>query len=312
MNALRQVLVLALAMSLAPACAQARRTSPSATIPFTFVDNRMMVECRVNGKGPFAFVVDTGSPVIAITPEVAHDAGVASASNAQIGGAGNRTVNAGEGRAATLTIGALSLSNLDANIIDLSEIRTKLHFPHFDGIVGYPILKQFAVFVDADAGTIAFDTAAPNVPAAAVSTAFAGVMPRIAARVDGVATTVMVDTGDRSSMTFFGPFARAHGYYERPAIARNVVTGYGIGGPVYGDVFTLPHLDVLGANLIAITARASRQTGGAFATSTADAGSIGEGVLKRFNIVYDYPHDRMIAWPSRYYDVPDTFVPLSE
>jgi uncharacterized protein len=290
-------------------CAHAPCASQSATVPFTFVDNRMMVECTVNGKGPFVFAVDTGSPVIAITPEVARAAGVSSGSSSQIGGAGNGTVAAGEGRLASIALGSLSFSNMDANIIDLSEIRTKLGFPHFDGIVGYPILKQFAVFVNVDAGTMAFDAAVPSVPPAAVSTAFSGVLPRIAARVDGVATTVVVDTGDRSSMTLFGPFARAHGYYERPAIAHNIVTGYGIGGPVYGDVFTLSHLDVLGAKLTAIAARASRQTGGIFATSTSDAGSIGEGVLKRFNIVYDYPHGRMIAWPSRYYSVPDRFVP---
>jgi hypothetical protein len=304
MSTFGAILVLALTMSLAPGAAK------SATVPFTFVDNRMMVECTVNGKGPFVFVVDTGSPVIAVTPEVARAAGVSSASSSQIGGAGNGTVTAGEGRLASLELGSLSFSNVDANIIDLSEIQTKLGFAHFDGIVGYPILKQFVVFVDADAGTIAFDTTAPPAPAAAVSTPFTGVLPRIPARVDGVATTVVVDTGDRSSLTLFGPFARAHGYYQRPAIARDIVTGYGIGGPVYGDVFTLPQLDVLGAKLTAITTRASRQTGGVFATSTADAGSIGEGVLKRFNIVYDYPHGHLIAWPSRYYAVPDKFVPL--
>lgn len=31
----------------------------------------------------------------------------------------------------------------DADGLDLSEIRTELHFPHLDGIIGYPVLKQF-------------------------------------------------------------------------------------------------------------------------------------------------------------------------
>ena len=53
--------------------------------------------------------------------------------------------------------------------------------------------------------------------------------------------------------------------------------------------------------------RASRQTAGAF-TSTEDGGSIGEGVLKRFNMVYDYPNGRMVAWPSKYRNEPDAFV----
>jgi hypothetical protein len=31
--------------------------------------------------------------------------------------------------------------------------------------------------------------------------------------------------------------------------------------------------------------------------------------LKRFNIVYDYPRDNIIAWPSKYFTTPDAFVP---
>jgi len=81
-----------------------------------------------------------------------------------------------------------------------------------------------------------------------------------------------------------------------------------LGGPVYGDVFTLPALDVFGAHLTDVVTRASRQTGGVFA-SAADSASIGTGVLKRFNIVYDYPHETIVAWPSKYFTAADTFVP---
>jgi hypothetical protein len=85
------------------------------------------------------------------------------------------------------------------------------------------------------------------------------------------------------------------------------VTGYGLGGPVYGDVFTLPSLDVLGAHLGGVITRASLQTGGAFTTSD-QGGSIGDGVLKRFNIVYDYLNGRIVAWPSKYYSAPNPFI----
>jgi hypothetical protein len=85
-------------------------------------------------------------------------------------------------------------------------------------------------------------------------------------------------------------------------------SGYGIGGPVYGDVFTLPSVDIFGTRLKDVVTRASRQTGGVFA-SNEQGGSIGEGVLKKFNIVYDYPRGQIIAWPNKYFDVSDRFVP---
>ncbi|MFZ0575433.1 MAG: hypothetical protein WA304_01810 [Candidatus Cybelea sp.] len=103
-------------------------------------------------------------------------------------------------------------------------------------------------------------------------------------------------------MTLFGPFAKRNGFFGRYPSTVNIVTGYGLGGPVYADVFTLPSLDVFGVHLTNVVARASRQTGGVFA-STAYGASIGTGVLKRFNIVYDDPRNTIVT-------TPDTFVPL--
>jgi hypothetical protein len=291
------------------AVAPVRGQDAATAVPFTFVDNRMMIECTIDGKGPFVMALDTGSSGNVITPETAQRIGATVAANGTTYGAGEGTVKNGSAKLATLEIGSRAFRNLDASVIDLTEIRTKLKFPHFDGIVGYPILKQFATFVDVDAGTISFETRPPEVPDGVdvTTTAFTGTLPRIAAKIDGIPTTVIVDTGDRSSITLFGPFAKAHGFYGRYPSKSNIVTGYGVGGPVYGDVFTLPSLDVLGAHLNNVVARASRQTAGAF-TSAEDGGSIGEGVLKRFNIVYDYPNGRMIAWPSKQRNVPDAFV----
>jgi predicted aspartyl protease len=308
MNVSRALALAALA-GLAVAAPVRGQDAAIATVPFTFVDNRMMIECTIDGKGPFVMALDTGSSGTVITPETAQRIGVAVAENGTTYGAGEGTVKNGATKLAKLELGSRTFRNLDASVLDLTEIRTKLKFPHFDGIIGYPILKRFATFVDVDAGTISFEAVTPEVPGGveATTTAFTGTLPRIAAKIDGIATTVMVDTGDRSSLTLFGPFAKAHGFYGRYASQPNIVTGYGVGGPVYGDVFTLPSLDVLGAHLENVVARASRQSAGAF-TSAEDGGSIGEGVLKRFNIIYDYPNGRMIAWPSNQRNVPDTFV----
>jgi hypothetical protein len=301
----------ALAAALLAVAAMPARGQSSAgvTVPFVFVDNRMTIECTIDGKGPFVMIVDTGSSGDAITPETARRLGIATQDAGTTYGAGERSVKRGRAKLATLSLGALTFKDADASVIDLSEIRTKLGFPHLDGIIGYPVLRQFATYVDVDAGTLTFASAPPAAPAGVepTTTAFTGEIPEIAATIDGIATKAIVDTGDRSSLTLFGPFAKAHGFYGRYPSQTNVVTGYGVGGPVYGDVFTIPSLDALGAHLTNVVTRASRQSAGAF-TSAADGGSIGEGVLKRFNIVYDYPHGKMIAWPSKYRATPDAFV----
>jgi hypothetical protein len=289
----------------------AASAAPSAgqtTIPFTYVDNRIVVECEIDGQGPFAMILDTGSPSIALTPETAAKLAVAVRDAGTVTGAGNNAAKNGRAAIASLSLGSLTFKNLHADVLDLTEIRTKLHFPRLDGIVGYPVLRQFATFVDADDETITFSRKRPTAPPNAIMTRFEGVLPEIRAVIDGIPGKVLVDSGDRSSLTLFGPFAKSNGFFGRYPSRENIVTGYGLGGPVYADVFTLPRLDVFGAHLVDVVTRASRQTGGVFA-STADSASIGTGVLERFNIVYDYPHDTIVAWPSKYFKTQDTFVP---
>src|SRR5665811_312478 len=77
----------------------------SATVPFTYVDNRMMIDCMINGKGSFVMVIDTGSPGIAITPETAKLVAVAVRDAGTVTGAGNNSVRNGEATLRVLSIG---------------------------------------------------------------------------------------------------------------------------------------------------------------------------------------------------------------
>lgn len=280
----------------------------SVSTPFTYFDNRMLVDCTINGHGPFHMIVDTGSPTITVTPETAKRLGVPVRDAGQVSGAGNKSIEMGNAKLQTVAIGGLTFRNVSSDVIDLSEIRQKFHFPYLDGIIGYPVLKDYDTFVNVDTGTISFSKTLPTLPANATKTTFQGVLPVIHARIDGIPTSVLVDSGDRSSATLFGPFARKHAFYDRFPSKKNIITGYGIGGAIYADVFTLPSLDVFDTRLGNVVTRASRQTGGGFASS-ALGGSIGTGVLRRFNIVYDYRHDLIVAWPSKLFRIPDAFKP---
>lgn len=266
-----------------------------------------MLHCTIDGRGPFTVILDTGAPDISIAPETARTLGVKTRDNGTVTGAGERAVKYASATLATVALGDLTLRDVNAGVIDLSQIRSKFHFARLDGIIGYPLLARYVTFVDVDSGTISLSDRRPAVPPGATITHFTGVLPVIGAVIDGIATTVLVDTGDRSSLTLFGPFAARHGFFGRYPSQQNVVTGYGLGGPIYADVFRLPRLDVLGTRLDDVVARASRQKGGAFA-SAGNGGSIGTGVLKRFNVVYDYSHGTIVAWRSKYFGARDAFV----
>jgi pimeloyl-ACP methyl ester carboxylesterase len=127
-------------------------------------------------------------------------------------------------------------------------------------------------------------------------------MLQVQAAVDGVHSTFILDTGDRSQLTLFERFARAQGFYGVTPLQQNVVTGYGIGGPIRSNVIGA-HLDAFGFHMSDIVTRIPLGNAGVF-SSEMRAGSIGNGVLLRFNTVYDRVAHTLTLWPSNNFSRP--------
>jgi predicted aspartyl protease len=284
--------------------------SNSATVPFTLFDNRMLVQVSLDNKGPFTMIVDTGSGEVVVTPSVARSLGLSSRRAGFASGAGSASAAFSVTRVPAVTIGSLRFGDTPAEVLDLSQIRHAFGFPRLDGIIGYSILHRFRVGIDMDDQRMTLAASSPAVPKTAASVPFTvgdGLI-HVPAAVNGVDGSFIIDTGDRSSLTLFRHFAQANNFY-RDAPVRNVVTGIGIGGPIYSDVMRTT-VSLFGTTISGVVTRASRDRGGAFAVGTDDA-SVGQGLLKRFNIVYDYPDRTIFAWPSRFFHNADRYVPLA-
>ena len=292
------------------AAVAATASAPSSTtVPFTLFDNRMLVQASLDGSGPYTMIVDTGSDQLVVTPSVAQSLGLPTRRAGFANGAGSGSAELGLTRVPTVTVGSLRFSDVSAAVLDLGPIQRAIGFPHLDGVIGYNMLRRFRVGVDMDGQQLTFSSAPLPVPKTAATAPFtiSGGIIRVAAAVDGVDGTFMIDTGDRSSLTLFRHFAEANNFY-RDAPVRNVITGIGIGGPVYSDVLRTT-VSLFGITIPGVVTRASRDRGGAFAVG-GGAASIGTGLLKRFNIVYDYPDSTIYAWPSRFFHDTDRYSPL--
>ena len=305
----RIILGLLFAYGAAHMCPAAAATQfQSATVPFSFEDNRIFVQCKVNGQGPYAFVIDTGAGDITIDRALAHRLDLHGEHAGTLGGAGSHTVSYSTAFVAALDVGTAHASNQQATILDLSPIREGIGLRRLDGIIGYSMLRHYSVEVDMDRHVLTLSRERLALPHDAISVPFTldSGFVFVQGRIQDQPGRILIDTGDRTSLTLFGPFARQHSMYGRFGGVRDVLTGFGVGGPVYADVFALPLFDVLGARLTNITTRASRQSGGAFESNIA-AASIGGGVLRRFNIVYDYPHSTLYVWKSADFAVRDGY-----
>ena len=258
-------------------------------VPFRMIDNREFVEAYVNGKGPYAFVVDTGS-VTLITPEVAAEAGVASVDAGLSGGVGEKREPMRRAVLGRLAFGDVNLTQLTVGVASLREIRDAIGFARFDGIIGSDVLRRYRTRIDGiGSGVMQLSGATPV--GAALPFAIVDNEIVVAGSVNGIPGDFIVDTGDRSTLTLFGPFVEKHGLGTTKGVI--AVTGWGIGGPVRARVTRADFAagPLVGHNIIA---RQSLQRAGAF-TDPRFAGSIGNGLLKNYALTFDYAASRIFV-----------------
>ncbi len=288
----------------------ARGSAQSSSVPFQLFDNRILVDCTIDGVPGFAMIFDTGSTGVLVTPEAAQRLHLQSKQGGAITGAGSGSLPVTLTHLHDFAIGETHFGALPAIVGDLSTIRRAFGFPRLDGVVGYDVLGSREVLVDMDRRVFTISSHALQAPrnARRVGVVIRDGLWHVPAAIDGKRGTVIVDTGDRSSLTLFNRFAQAHGYYAVPSALHDVLTGYGVGGPIYADVFRTT-LSAFGTSVSQVLTRAQRGAGGVFATST-EAGSIGNGFLRRFNIIYDAGRGSMTLWPSHYFSDVDQYRPL--
>jgi serine protease Do len=121
----------------------ARRVEEKAVyrIPYRLTDtNHVLVRARINGKGPFHFIIDTGAPDFFLATTAAKEAGI--------------SVEPGKrSRAKTLEIeGGAVMEGIDARVEEPSQLQGMnamgLAGARIDGVFGYTVLSRFRMEID--------------------------------------------------------------------------------------------------------------------------------------------------------------------
>ena len=116
----------------------------------------LVVEGKINGRGPLRFSIDTGASSTVITPGAARRVRLANRTNKIVKGVSASTVvPAFLVKIDFLEIGNLSVHNLDAAVMNLSTVNRATHL-NLDGILGYNFLCRYRVTIDYKIGTVKF------------------------------------------------------------------------------------------------------------------------------------------------------------
>jgi hypothetical protein len=279
----------------------------STTVPFELLNNHIYVDVKLNDKGPFRVLCDTGGANI-VTPELARKLGLKSEGALQGRGVGEKSEDVGLVKMQSLRVGEATLSNQVFAVFPMETFSAVEGIP-INGLIGYEVFKRFVARVDYEHHRITL-----TVPSAfaykgdgtVVPFQFNAHIPQVEGAIDGIEGRFDIDTGSRSSLDLLAPFAEKHGLAARYGARLEAVTGWGVGGAAKSLVTRAKVLRLGKVEVRDPITELSLQKKGAF-VSPYVAGNVGAGVLKRFNITFDYQHQQLIFERNANYDKPDVF-----
>jgi predicted aspartyl protease len=131
-----------------PAVAQVAPTSPDSEVVATGQDSalRLTVPVRINGQGPFDFVIDTGADRTVISEELAERLALPAAGTAKLHAMG------GSGTVDIVEIATVELSNRKAKNVRAAALPAR--YIGADGLLGIDSLKGQRVEMDFEAKTM--------------------------------------------------------------------------------------------------------------------------------------------------------------
>lgn len=280
--------------------------SDTTTVPFDLVNNHIYVDGSIDGK-PVHFLVDTGGSNL-LTPAAAKRLGLSGEGKLAGRGVGDEAVDLSLAHAQQVRVGDAVLDKPVFYIIDLGVL-PKIEGVEADGLVGYEMFRRFGVEIDYANHRLTMSDPAKFVPpagATAVPFQLDDRIPIVQGTLDGLPMRMSVDTGSRSSLTLHAPFARDNHLVDKYHAGPEAVMGWGVGGASRSRPARFGTLMIGNVRVDGIAGDMYLGNKGAF-TDPNLGGNLGGGVLRRFDVAFDYANKTMYLKPNADAGKPDDF-----
>ncbi len=270
-------------------------------MPFELVDNRIIVAAEVNGVGPIRLLLDTGADEGVLMNEVGRRLHLVVTSEEEESGTGAARVRMGRTLVKELRLGEGVFRDQSMLLMPPDDFPNVFGKLSPDGVIGMAIFERYVVRIDYQKKVLTFTPPSQYVAPAGASVVKFDLpqqIPVVNAVLDGVAGRFGVDTGARSSLLVYRPFAEEHKLREKYGAHVEGVTGWGIGGPIRSLLLRSENFSLGGFDVKGSVVRLSTQGSGA-TTSTGMAGLIGPDILERFIVTFDYSRRQMVLEKSK-------------
>ncbi len=283
----------------------------SAAVPLRFLANQVRLSATINGRGPFDLVLDTGMPIAGVLlfeGERTNALGLAdSGAQVQVAGAGGegKPANALMASGVGLGLGPLSIRDTRALVMP----RPEGFSPAVDGVIGGALFFHYVVRIDLDRRQLVLSDPQGWTPPQGVASVplfdeggkvFADVRVAVGAE-EPLPARVVVDIGAGHALSLNGT---AGGRFDAPASAIRRPLGRGVSGVLSGSAGRVRRVEIgsfaFDGVVVAFPDRAFQHPGG----GDFHDGNLGEELLRRFNLTFDYAGKRMLLERSQAFGEP--------
>ncbi len=286
----------------------------SISLPFKLVHNLIIIPVKINNSQPLNFILDSGVKNTIITRLYYSDSlNLNHADKITLSGLGTGyTVEALYSTGNEMSMPGIKGDNHQVYVLmeDLFDLSTRMGMP-VHGIIGYDIFKNFVVKINYSAKMITFYR--PDVKLAVKKKSeeyplhIEGNKAYIFANVrqhngDTVNVKLVVDTGASHTLSLYLP---SNDRLTLPPKVMEAYLGRGLSGDINGKIGRINAFTLGRYELQDLPASYPDEEAIRLALNISKRnGNLGSDILKRFTVILDYPHNRMILQPNRKYREP--------
>lgn len=280
-------------------------------VPMKIASNKPFVDVHIAGSAPQQFLFDTGSNESLIDPSLAKELSFKTlqATEGNQGVGNTRTTFIQYVPPVCEEAAGAAVPDIHFIGFDLSTISSVEGIP-VRGTVGGEFIHHFVFVLDyehhrmqaLDPASFEYHGDGIVLPIAIDGQIFTKV--RLRKRSGEVVTgTFYVDTGTRTALSLNEPFTRVNHLLDGETVIPVATLGVGVGGESLASVYRIGDVEIGGLHFHDVVATASHDEKGVFADPDL-AGIIGGDLLRKFTVILDYPHKRVILEKTRNSDSP--------
>jgi hypothetical protein len=282
--------------------------SPS-SIRFQLADSLIYMQASLNGSQPLWMMLDTGSSLTVFDESITKTLGLRSLGEGIAYGPGQGSVQKlAFASNATISFAGAELGDQTVATLPLEWFSREVG-RSTDGFLGSNVFRNYVVEIDYanqmlrlhDPATYSYSGSGQRLPLQFIWDNIPSVRAEVVAH-DGTAISgiFLIDSGATTAIWLTKAFSEVHPEFASAEETIEVPNVVAVGGELSARLGRLPAVRLGGFLISMPLTQFSQNTSGIFASPDL-TGVIGAQVLRRFTVIFDYPHRVMILEPNEHF-----------